>query len=132
MSENRRGSERYNVSLYVEQIERESAQARILNLSASGFLVRGEVCAGQGGIFHASFRVRPSTGEMRVSTRGTVVHARRDGSEPEYGIKIEGFGSPAQESAYYAYVRELAERAKADAAPDRTAQTAGAASQWPE
>jgi hypothetical protein len=110
MDENRRGSERYNVSLYFEQLEREAAPVRMLNLSASGFLVRGGLCAGQGGIFHASFRVRPATGEMRVSTRGTVVHSRRLGAEFEYGIKIEGFGSPAEESAYLAYVRELEEK----------------------
>ena len=110
MDENRRVSARYAVSLYVEQVERKSAKVRILNLSSSGFLVRGECCAGQGGIFHASFRVRPASGEMRVTTRGTVVHAHRGGAEPEYGIRIDGFGSPEQERAYQAYVRELAER----------------------
>jgi hypothetical protein len=113
MSENRRVSERFTVSLYVEQVKREAAKIRILNLSSSGFLVRGECCAGQGGIFHASFRVRPASGEMRVTTRGTVVHAHRGGAEPEYGIKIDGFGSPEQEGAYQAYVRELAERSAA-------------------
>jgi hypothetical protein len=115
MDENRRVSERYSVSLYVEQIKREAAKIRILNLSSSGFLVRGECCAGQGGIFHASFRVRPASGEMRVTTRGTVVHAHRGGAEPEYGIRIDGFGNPEQESAYQAYVRELAEKGAASA-----------------
>ena len=113
MSENRRVSERYTVSLYVEQVKREAAKIRILNLSSSGFLVRGECCAGQGGIFHASFYVRPASGEMRVTTRGTVVHAHRDGAVPEYGIRIDGFGSLEQEAAYQAYVRELAEKGAA-------------------
>jgi hypothetical protein len=110
MDENRRINARYAVSLYVEQVEREARKVRILNLSSSGFLVRGECCAGHGGIFHASFRVRPASGEMRVSTLGTVVHAHREGAEPEYGIKIDGFAGPEQESAYQAYVRELAEK----------------------
>ena len=108
---NKRESARYDVSLYVEQIEREVPQARILNLSANGFLVRGEVCAGEGGIFHASFRVRPSSGEMLVTTRGLVVHSSRNGSVFEYGIKIEGFGSLTEESAYHEYVSELSGRA---------------------
>jgi hypothetical protein len=107
---NRRKSARYEVYLYVEQIEREERKVHILNLSSSGFLVRGELAAGVGGIFHASFRVRPSSGEMRVSTSGRVVHSRRIGHESEYGISIEGFGSPAEESAYQAYVSELAAR----------------------
>jgi hypothetical protein len=111
MDDNRRGSARYNVFLYVEQVERKASPVHILNLSASGFLVRGEVCAGEGGIFHASFRVHPASGGMLVSTRGKVVHSRRNGPESEYGIKIEGFGSPAEESAYQDYVRELAEKA---------------------
>ena len=122
MDENRRVSKRYDVSLYVEQVERKAAKVRILNLSSSGFLVRGECCAGHGGIFHASFRVRPASGEMRVSTRGTVVHAHRGGAEPEYGIRIDGFGSPEQESAYQTYVCELAERS---AATDGGSATAG-------
>jgi hypothetical protein len=111
MDENRRQSARYNVFLYVEQRELEQKQVRILNLSSSGFLVRGEVCAGEGGIFHATFRVRPASGELRVTTRGKVVHSRRNGADSEYGICIEGFGSPAEERAYQEYVRELAERA---------------------
>jgi hypothetical protein len=120
MDENRRQSARYNVSLYVEQIEREEKKVRILNLSSSGFLVRGEICAGQGGIFHASFRAHPSAGDVRVSIRGTVVHARSNGLESEYGIKIDSFGSPAEESAYQAYVRELAARAaRSDGIPSK-------------
>jgi hypothetical protein len=111
MDDNRRRSTRYDVYLYVEQVEREVPKVRIMNLSSSGFLVRGEVAAGIGGVFHASFRVRPASGEIRVSTRGKVVHSRRIGIESEYGISIEGFDSPAEESAYQAYVRELAERA---------------------
>jgi hypothetical protein len=116
MDENRRSGERYAVSLYVERVERAAAKVRILNLSSSGFLVRGECCAGQGGVFCASFRVRPTSGEMRVSTRGTVVHAHRDRAEPEYGIKIDSFGGPEQEAAYQAYVRELAESGAAPTA----------------
>ena len=119
MSENRRESARFAVHLYVERIEREEAKVRILNLSSSGFLVRGECCAGQGGVFRATFRVRPSAGEVRVSTRGKVVHVRREGAEPEYGIKIEAFDSPEQEAAYLSYVRELAEKCAFAALPPK-------------
>lgn len=87
---------------------------RILNLSSSGFLVRGDLCAGQGGIFHARFRVRPSSGEMRVSMKGKVVHSLINGQESEFGIKIEGFGSPAEESAYLSYVKELERKNKGE------------------
>jgi hypothetical protein len=117
MDENRRGNERFGVNLYVEQVERETRPARILNLSASGFLIRGDVCAGQGGILHASFHVRPSAGEVQVSTRGTVVHSRFDGGEMEFGIRIESFGSPLEESAYGDYVRELSLRQAAGQSP---------------
>jgi hypothetical protein len=111
MDENRRESPRVSVSLYVERTEEPAVTPiHIRNLSATGFLVRGSVLAGQGGIFHATFRVRPSSGEMRVSTRGRVMHSRIDGHNTEFGIKIEGFGSPEEESAYLEYVRELAQR----------------------
>jgi hypothetical protein len=116
MDENRRRGERYDVYLYVEQVEREEMQVRIMNLSSSGFLVRGEVAAGIGGVFHARFRVRPASGDMRVSTSGRVIHSRRIGHESEYGISIESFGSPDEERAYQAYVRELAERSAASVA----------------
>jgi hypothetical protein len=113
MDDNRRKSARYDVYLYVEQVERAVQKVRIMNLSSSGFLVRGEVAAGIGGILHASFRVRPKSGEMSVSTCGRVVHSRRIGLESEYGVNIESFGSPIEESAYQSYVRELAERVAA-------------------
>lgn len=116
MDDNRRRSTRYDVYLYVEQIEREASKIRIMNLSATGFLVRGEIAAGIGGVFHARFRVRPASGETRVSTRGKVVHSRRIGFESEYGINIESYGSPDEESAYQAYVRELAEKTAATVA----------------
>jgi hypothetical protein len=113
MEENRRKSARYDVYLYVEQVERAIPKVRIMNMSSTGFLVRGEVAAGVGGVFHASFRVRPSSGDMSVTTRGKVVRSGRVGLESEYGIKIEGFGSPDEETAYRSYVRELAEKAAA-------------------
>ena len=97
--------------LYAEHIEPKATPIHIRNLSATGFLVCGEVCAGQGGVFRASFRVHPSSGEARVSMRGRVVHCRIAGPDSEFGIKIEAFGSPEEESAYQAYVRELEERA---------------------
>ena len=111
MAENRRESPRFSVSLYAEQKAPQGEGVHIKNLSASGFLVQGSVVAGQGGIFHASFRVHPSTGDVRVSIRGRVVHCRHDGLESEFGIKIEGFGSQAEEEAYQTYIAELAERA---------------------
>jgi hypothetical protein len=111
MDDNRRRDQRYDVYLYVEQVERDLPKVRIMNMSSSGFLVRGEIAAGMGGVFHARFRVRPSSGEMRVSARGKVVHSRRLGFESEYGVNIEGFGSADEESAYQSYVRELAEKA---------------------
>ncbi len=107
MDENRRVDERYSVSLYVERIEPVEAPVRIGNLSASGFLVRGAVLAGQGGVFCATFRVHPASGDVRVTTRGRVMNSRLRGTEIEYGIRIEGFGSPEEEKAYLAYVREL-------------------------
>ena len=107
---------RYDVYLYVEQIERELPRMRIMDLSSSGFRVRGGLAAGVGGIFHASFRVHPQSGEMLVSTRGKVVHSRQVGYESEYGVSIENFGSSDEESAYQSYVRELANREAAKAA----------------
>ena len=118
MDDNRRETPRFQVSLYVERREGSESAAHIKNLSSSGYLVRGEVLAGQGGVFHASFRVHPASGEARVSTRGTVVHSLIDGPNSEFGIRIDGFGSPEEESAYQSYVRELAER---PAAPEPTA-----------
>jgi hypothetical protein len=108
MEENRRLDERFSVSLYVERNEPAEAPVHIRNMSASGFLVRGAVLAGQGGVFCATFRVHPASGDLRVTTRGKVMNSRRYGSESEFGIKIEGFGGPDEESAYQAYVRELA------------------------
>jgi hypothetical protein len=105
-----RRSERYDVYLYVEQVETRKPEVHIMNLSATGFLVRGAVAAGIGGVFHASFRVRPAAGEMLVTTRGKVVRSHRMGPVSEYGVEIEGFGSPSEEEAYRSYVRELAER----------------------
>jgi hypothetical protein len=110
MDENRRAAPRFVVSLYAEHIEPEASPIRIHNLSSTGFLVRGDVCAGQGGIFHASFRVHPSSGEARVTTRGKVMHCRIAGSDSEFGIRIEGFGDSEEELAYQAYVRELETR----------------------
>jgi hypothetical protein len=105
-----RRSERYDVYLYVEQVETKKAEVHVMNLSATGFLVRGAVAAGIGGVFHASFRVRPASGEMRVTTHGKVVRSHRMGLVSEYGIEIQAFGCPAEEEAYQSYVRELAER----------------------
>jgi hypothetical protein len=110
MDDNRRESPRFEVSLYVERREGIESAVHIKNLSSSGFLVRGAVLAGHGGVFHASFRVHPSSGDARVSTRGTVVHSLIDGHNSEFGIRIDGFGSPEEESAYQSYVRELEER----------------------
>jgi hypothetical protein len=107
MDENRRAAPRFVVSLYAEQIEQKASPIHIRNLSATGFLVRGDVCAGQGGVLHASFRVHPSSGEMRVTTRGKVMHCRIAGPESEFGIMIEGFGSEEEERAYRDYVLEL-------------------------
>jgi|GEM_PF-3293392 len=117
MEDNRRRNERYDVYLYVEQVERDLPQVRIMNLSASGFLVRGAIAAGVGGVLHASFRVKPLAGEMRVRARGRVVHSRRVGFESEYGIDIEGFGSEVEESAYRRYVEELADKRGSDTPP---------------
>ena len=111
MDDNRRAAPRFNVSLYAEYVEPKTTRVHICNLSATGFLVRGDFCAGQGGIFRASFRVHPSSGEARVSMRGRVVHCRIAGPDSEFGIKIEAFGSPEEESAYQAYVRELEKKA---------------------
>ena len=113
MDDNRRETPRFQVTLYVERREGIESAVHIKNLSSSGYLVRGDVLAGQGGIFHASFRVHPSSGDARVSTRGTVVRSVIDGSNSEFGIRIDGFGSPEEESAYQSYVRELAERSAA-------------------
>jgi hypothetical protein len=108
MEDNRREYPRYSVNLYVESREGSNEPPHVLNLSEGGFLVRGEICAGHGGVFHASFRVHPSTGETRVSTKGRVVRSSLHEGEYEYGIKIDAFGSPAEEAAYMTYVRELA------------------------
>jgi hypothetical protein len=111
MDQNRRETQRFSVLLYMERREPIEAPLHIHNLSENGFLVHGDILAGQGGIFHAIFRVHPSSGEMRVTTRGRVMHSRMDGPNSEFGIKIDDFGSPEEEKAYQAYVRELAERA---------------------
>jgi hypothetical protein len=111
--QNRRDSPRYSISLYTEFVEREASPSRILNMSKSGFLICGDICAGAGGVIKASFKVRPSSGEMRVSARGKVVHARRaDNGEYEYGVKITDFGSSDEEEAYLAYVGELSRAAE--------------------
>ncbi len=109
MDQNRREAPRFSVVLYMEQREPMETPIHIHNLSESGFLVRGDVLAGQGGIFHAVFRVHPASGEMRITTLGKVMHSRIDGSNSEFGIKIQGFGSPEEEGAYQTYVRELTE-----------------------
>jgi hypothetical protein len=113
MDNNRREHPRFSVNLYVERRDCRNEPPCVLDLSASGYLVRGEILAGQGGIFHASFRVHPSSGEMRVTTSGRVMHSRQRGGEYEYGIKIESFGSPDEETAYMSYVNELASRPQA-------------------
>jgi hypothetical protein len=111
--QNRRDSPRYSITLYTEFVEREASPARILNMSETGFLICGDICAGAGGIIKASFKVRPSSGDMSVSARGKVVHARRvDSGEYEYGVKIIGFGRPDEEEAYHAYVGELSRTVK--------------------
>ena len=107
MDDNRRAAPRFNVSLYAEHVEPKTTGAFICNLSATGFLVRGDLCAGQGGIFRASFRVHPSSGECRVTMKGKVVHCHIDGLNSEFGIQIEEFESPEEEAAYQAYVQEL-------------------------
>jgi hypothetical protein len=124
MSENRRETPRFSVSLYVERQDLVESPIFIRNLSATGFLVRGPVLAGQGGIFRATFRVHPKSGEMRVTVRGKVMHCRVDGSDAEFGIKIEEFGSPAEEKAYQDYVLELKikahkERAGGESSPPK-------------
>jgi hypothetical protein len=111
MNENRRVDPRFSVSLYVERQEIVENPIFIRNLSATGFLVRGPVLAGQGGVFRATFRVHPKSGEMRVTIRGKVMHCRVDGAEAEFGIMIEGFGCAAEEKAYQDYVLELNKRA---------------------
>ena len=107
MEENRRDDPRFAVFLYVECIEPEAAPIHVQDLSAGGFLVRGNIVAGQGGILHARFRVHPSSGDMLVSAHGRVMHSRRDGPNSLFGVKIEGFGSPEEERAYQVYVEEL-------------------------
>jgi hypothetical protein len=111
MDENRREAPRFSVLLYMERQEPIETAMHIHNLSATGFLVRGDVLAGQGGVFHAIFRVHPASGEVRITTWGSVMHSRIDGPNSEFGIRIDGFGSPEEEKAYQTYVRELAERA---------------------
>lgn len=111
--QNRRESLRYSITLYTEFVEREASPSRILNMSKTGFLICGDICAGSGGIIKASFKVSPSSGEMSVSARGKVVHARRaDNGEYEYGVKITGFGSPGEEEAYHSYVDGLGQVAE--------------------
>ena len=110
---NRRINPRYLVSLYTEQIERETTPPCILNMSEQGFLLRGDLCAGSGGVVRAAFRVHPSSGESRVTTRGTVMHATARNGEYEFGVRIDSFGSEQEESAYKAYVGELASKAVA-------------------
>ena len=107
MDNNRRSAERFVVSLYAEYVEPIPAPIHIRNLSATGFLVRGDICAGQGGVFRARFRVHPSSGEASVTTRGRVMHCRISGPDSEFGILIESFGSEDEERAYLAYVKEL-------------------------
>jgi hypothetical protein len=108
MESNRREHPRFSVNLYVESREAPSHPPRVMDLSEGGFLVRGGLCAGQGGVFHASFRVHPSSGESRVTTQGTVMRSLLRGDEYEYGIRIDSFGSPDEKAAYLSYVRELA------------------------
>jgi hypothetical protein len=117
METNRREYPRFSVNLYVESREGSSEPPHVLDLSEGGFLVRGEICAGHGGVFHASFRVHPSSGEARVTTRGRVMRSSLREGVRECGIKIESFGSPAEETAYLTYVRELAAQSAASAAP---------------
>lgn len=117
METNRREYPRFSVNLYVESREGSSEPPHVLDLSEGGFLVRGEICAGHGGVFHASFRVHPSSGETRVTTRGRVMRSSLREGVRECGIKIESFGSPAEETAYLTYVRELAAQNAAGAAP---------------
>lgn len=104
---NRRKSSRYAITLYTEFVERDSQPSCILNMSEHGFLIRGDLCAGSGGIIHATFKVRPSSGEKTISTKGVVVHARHMNGEYEYGVKIEGFGSDEEELSYREYIAEL-------------------------
>jgi hypothetical protein len=107
MNENRRDNQRYSVSLYVESKEPAQTPAFIRNLSATGFLVSGPIFAGEGGVFHATFRVHPRTGNRRIRINGRVVRRRAEGGESEYGISIEGFGCPEDERAYMEYVEDL-------------------------
>ena len=107
MDENKRAARRFSVSLYAEHVDPESAPLLIRDLSATGFLIRGDICAGQGGILHASFRVHPSSGETHITARGRVMRCRIAGPDSEFGVEIEGFGSPEEERAYRDYVLEL-------------------------
>jgi PilZ domain. len=110
MEENRRESPRYSISLYAEAVEPAPSPLKVQDLSAGGFLIRGNILAGEGGILHARFRVHPSTGDVLVSTRGRVMHMRREGGTSYYGVKIESFDNPEQERAYQSYVSELLQK----------------------
>jgi hypothetical protein len=116
MMENRREAQRFAVSLYAERQEPTAAPIHIRNLSATGFLVCGDVLAGQGGILHASFRVHPASGEARVSVQGKVMHSHVGRESTEHGIMILGFGNPDEERAYKEYVLELAKSGSAQIA----------------
>jgi hypothetical protein len=108
MSDIKRDSPRFAVSIYMFYEGRAAGQLRAEDLSATGFLAKGRLAAEPGDSLRATFHVFPASGEREVKVEGSVMNKRHEGDETLVGVRITDFGSEAEKKSYLEFVRELA------------------------
>jgi hypothetical protein len=109
MDKDNRTSPRIAVSIKMACAAAEGGSLHIQDLSVGGFLARGRIGSRAGDAIEGTIHVFPMSGDREVAIVGAVVRALPDGIDTVLGIKIESFGSSAEEKSYQDFARELNE-----------------------
>jgi hypothetical protein len=108
MRDDRRSYPRFDVSLGLSCAAARSETLRMHDLSEGGFLASGVMSASVWERIEASLRLGQGAAAMDVRLYGTITHAHPDGERQVVGVRIDGFGSPAEKRAYVEYALSLA------------------------
>lgn len=108
MHDERRSFPRFDVSLDLSCAAARADSLRVHDLSEGGFMASGVMSASLWDRIEASIRVGSAAGGEDVRLYGTIMHAHPDGERQVIGVRIDGFGSPREKSAYIDYARGLA------------------------
>jgi hypothetical protein len=104
MHDERRAFPRFDVSFDLSCAAAGSETLRMHDLSEGGFLASGAMSASVWDRIEAQVRLGPEGPAVRL--RGTVMHVHPDGDRQVLGVRIDGFESPEERSAYLEYARD--------------------------